>query len=72
MRFPKIKVKNKNAFKYKKNDVMLNHFNDFTEDKIDIVVVLEQGNDIVTIEDKIEELEYVVIKVYFKKEGKLK
>lgn len=51
---------------------MLNHFNDFTEDKIDIVVILEQGNDIVTIEDKIEELEYAVIKVYFKKEGKLK
>ena len=50
MRFPKIKVKNKNTFKYKKNVVMLNHFNDF-------------------IEDKIEELEYAVIKVYFKKEG---
>lgn len=66
MRTPRIKVKNHDNIKYKKNDVMLNYFSDFTEDKIDIVVVLEQGNDIVTINKKEELKEYAVIKVYFK------
>ena len=66
MRTPKIKVKNINSFKYKKNDLMLNHFKDFIEDKVDIVVLLEQGNDILTINKNIEQKEYAIIKVYFK------
>lgn len=67
MRVPKIKTKNKNSFKYKKNDIMLNNFKDFDEDKIDIAILLEQGNDIVTINNETNELEYAIIKVYFKK-----
>lgn len=66
MRTLKIKVKNRDSIKYKKNDVMLNCFSDFTEDKIDIAVVLEQGNDIVIINKKEELKEYAIIKVYFK------
>lgn len=66
MRTPKIKVKNINSFKYKKNNLMLNHFKDFIEDKVDIVVLLEQGNDILTINKNIEQKEYAIIKVYFK------
>lgn len=66
MRTPRIKVKNHDRLKYKKNDVMLNYFSDFTEDKIDIAVVLEQGNDIVIIDKKEELKEYAIIKVYFK------
>lgn len=67
MRTPKIKVKNKNSFKYKKNNSMLNNFKDFSEDKIDIAVLLEQGNDYISLEDKTQiEREYAIIKVYFK------
>ena len=66
MRIVRIKVKNYDNVKYKKNDVMLNCFSDFTEDKIDIAVVLEQGNDIVIIDKKEELKEYAIIKVYFK------
>ena len=66
MRNPKIKTKNINSFKYKKNDAMLNNFKDFTEEKIDIALIIEQGHDIVTINNKDEKKEYAIIKVYFK------
>lgn len=66
MRNTKIKTKNINSFKYKKNDVMLNNFKDFTEEKIDIALIIEQGHDIVTINNIDEKKEYAIIKVYFK------
>ena len=66
MRTPNIKTKNEISFKYKKNEVMLDTFNDFNEDKIDIVVVLEQGRDTVTISNNDEQKSYAIIKVYFK------
>lgn len=63
----KIKTKNKNSFKYKKNDVILTDLKDFVEEKIDIAVLLEQGNDYINFEDKTQiEREYAIIKVYFK------
>ena len=66
MRTPDIKVKNINRYKYTKNRVMLNDFDDFNKKNIDIVVLIEQGNDVVTIDKVPEELEYAVVKVYFK------
>lgn len=66
MRTPQIKTKNINSFKYKKNKVMLNNFQDFNEDKIDIAIVLEQGNDLIIVDKKEDKKEYAIIKVYFK------
>ena len=67
LRTPKIKVKNINRIKYSKNKVMLNDFQDFSEDKLDIVVLLEQGTDLLEIHNEgIKNAEYAVIKVYFK------
>ena len=46
---------------------MLNDFQDFSEDKLDIVVLLEQGTDLLEIPNEgIKNAEYAVIKVYFK------
>ncbi len=63
----KIKTKNRNSVKYKKNEVLLTDLKDFSEEKIDIAVLLEQGNDYIIFEDKTQiEREYAIIKVYFK------
>lgn len=63
----KIKTKNRNSVKYKKDEVLLTDLKDFSEEKIDIAVLLEQGNDYINFEDKTQvEREYAIIKVYFK------
>ena len=63
MRTPDIKVKNINSYKYTKNKIMLNGLD---EKNIDMAILIEQGNDVVTIDKVPEELEYAVVKVYFK------
>ena len=63
----KIKTKNKNSTKYKKNEALLISLKDFEEEKIEIAVLIEQGNDYIIFEDKTQiEREYAIIKVYFK------
>ena len=70
MRTPDIKVKNINSYKYAKNKIMLNDLDNLDEKNIDMVVLIEQGNDVVTINKVPEELEYAVVKVYFKNKWK--
>lgn len=63
----KIKTKNFTSAKYKKDEVLLTNLKDFAEEKIEIAVLLEQGNDYITFEDKTKiTREYAIIKVYFK------
>lgn len=63
----KIKTKNRNSAKYKKDEVLLTSLEDFAEEKIEIAVLLEQGNDYIIFKDKTQiEREYAIIKVYFK------
>jgi len=63
----KIKTKNRNSAKYKKDETLLTNLKDFEEEKIEIAVLLEQGNDYIIFKDKTQiEREYAIIKVYFK------